>query len=545
MAKKIFHTSIEQKVQTTIDNPSSSALALAPKADQADQDYYIRNAIGEEYKVLTTKHRRNTVRASGSTDDSIVTETGIREAIAAAVPSDIIPNYFVTNLSEFIGAYNSIRASYTGGNVYITGDIIMTADLTLDLTGISIFGLGCNWRFYNDIYLTPTTVRKIIITAGSPTFSGVRFWGSSGQKTIDLSAGTTRHIFDITPSDTSKNMFILFDNCEFLDVVCGGEFSAVITCNVNLSANASLNLSFDNCRVGTHSASTGINYTGFQILHDYLSTNTTHINVNVINQRPSPLYELYNSSSLFVLKTKDSTTHFSFHSDETAFLDAQTSTYNLTRTNTIQAAATSAVDQDTDYILISKGDTLKNIRKTPVSQFQEHLKLDPSTLLGRAQDIGYPEIIKVGSGLSIDATKTLNCTVSGNSLSSYKAVLNSSALILSLSWTNMNSYFNQSLLLDSGVYLITAQAHFTRGSSKVTTAGFKITVAGTSVAVAENDFMLDVTLHASTVVTVSGRSQVLMYAYASIAGEVSLVGLTSRAPSMAGPTTQINIVKIA
>lgn len=541
MAKKIFHTSIEQKVQTTIDNPSSSALAFAPKADQ---DYYIKNAIGEEYKVLSTKHRRNSVRAAGSTDDSIVTETGIREAITAAVPSDFIPNFFVTDLSGFLDAYNTIRSSYAGGNIYVVGDIIMTADLTLDLTGITIIGSNCNWRFYNDVFLNPTTVRKIVITAGSPTFSGIRFWGSNGQSTIDLSAGTTRHIFDITPSDTSKNMFILFDNCEFLDVVCGGEFSAVITCNVNLSANASLNLSFDNCRVGTHSASTGINYTGFQILHDYLSTNTTHINVNVINQRPSPLYELYNSSSLFVFRTKDPSTTFSFNSDETAFLDGQTPINNLTRTNTILTAATASVNQHTDYILISKGDGLKNIRKASATEFQKQLKLDEYTLLGRGQGIGYPETIKVGTGLNIDANKTLNCTASGSSLSSYTALLNSSVLLNSLSWINVNTYFGNSILLEAGVYLINAQANFTRGYSKITKVGFKITVGGTSVTAAEDDFNLNSTLHASAIVTVPSRSQVIMYVYASISGEVSLVGSTMGAPSSAGPTTQINVVKI-
>ncbi|KAF0190438.1 MAG: hypothetical protein FD166_3803, partial [Bacteroidetes bacterium] len=53
--------------------------------NSVDGKLYAKNSAETVFRLLTTLDRRSDVRALGSTDDSVVTETGIRAAINAAV----------------------------------------------------------------------------------------------------------------------------------------------------------------------------------------------------------------------------------------------------------------------------------------------------------------------------------------------------------------------------------------------------------------------------------------------------------------------------
>lgn len=536
--------SIEQKGLNSIDTPGSGSFALGPKTDG---NYYIKNPAAEEYKLLSTKDRRNDVRVAGSTDDSVVTETGIRNAIDTAFPSDIIPIYNVTSFNEFTAAVTAIRAQYTGGIIRCTGDIIMTSDFTCDLTGIVIDGDGCNWRFYNDVFLNPSTVRKLIITGGSPTFNGIRFWGSSGQSSIEMDKGTTRLCFDISPVDTTRSMYVTFNRCAFLDIVAGQTTGPVIRVTSNMASNASININFLGCRIASHSAATGIAYLGLKIYHSYTGASTTNINVSVTDQIPSPEYEQNNTSTLYVLQGYTTSTLFAFNSDETAWLNNQTSTTGLTRTNNILNAPYSGADPANDYMLISKGSDRKNVYRTPISAFQQTLSVKEGNLLGRATGGGEgpPQSISVGTGLQMNGD-TLECTVSSNpTVPNDTAVLNQSVMITtSTAWQNITA-FDKVISLIPGTYLLTAQAHFTRGTSTQTFVGMRLTVGGAVVVAAENDFYRHVTLNCSIILIVAANTTISMQVYASAANVVSVVASTMSAPvAQAGKTTLINAIKI-
>jgi len=529
----------------TTANLSPGELAINVRDGKA----FTKKSDGVTESIIEFRGAIDQVRPAGQTGELCPSETAVREAIINAVPSDIIPIYYVTSFAQFISAYNSIRAQYAGGRIVCAGDIIMTSDLTLDMTGIIVEGDGCNWRFYNDVFLNPSSVRKLIITAGSPTFIGIRFWGSSGQSSIEMDKGTTRLCFDITPTDTSRSMYITFDRCAFLDIVAGQTTGPVIRVTANMASNASVNFTFIGCRIASHCAATGITYLGFKIYHSFTGSSTTNINVTVIDQVPSPELEVSNTSTLYVLQGYTTATLFSFSSDETAWLNNQTSLTGLTRSNNILNAPYSGSDPAVDYILISKDSDRKNIYRSPLSTFQQALTVKEGLLLGRSvgHGEGAPESISVGTGLQMNGD-TLECTVSPNpTVPNDKAVLNQSVMITtSTAWQNIAASFDKTISLVPGTYLISAQAHFTRGTSTQTFAGFRLTVGGAVVLAAENDFYRHVTLHGSIILTVTSNTTITMQVYASAANVVSVVATTMSAPvAQAGQTTLINAVKIA
>lgn len=534
---------------TPLSTPPLAQIELGELAiNTRDGKAFTKKSDGVTESIIEFRGAVDLVRPTGQTGELCPSETAVRQAIENAVPSDIIPIYYVTSFAQFISAYNSIRAQYAGGRIVCAGDIIMTSDLTVDLTGIIVEGDGCNWRFYNDVYLNPSSVRKIIITAGSPTFVGIRFWGSSGQSSIYMDQGTTRHCFDITPTDTSRSMYITFDRCAFLDIVAGQTTGPVIRVPANMASNAAVNFNFIGCRISSHSSVSGINYLGFKIYHSFTGSSTTNVLVSVTGQIPSPSGEIGNTSTLFVLQGYTTSTLFNFASDETVWLDNQTSTTGLTRSNTILSTTEETPDPSNDFIIVGSGTGRKNIYRAPLSGLQPTLTVKENSVLGRSPGAGNgePESIEIGSGLVIDHG-VLSCNINPVvQIIRDKAVLNQSLLISSsTAWVNTAAAFDKTISLIPGTYLITAQANFTRGTSSQTLVGFRLTVGGAVVVAAENDFYRNCTLHASVIVTVTVNSTITMQVYASQASVVSLVATTMSAPApQAGQTTHINAVKL-
>ncbi len=327
-----------------------------------DGKAFFKKVMPGSEELVELRGMRDTVRPVGQTGDLAVSETGIRQAISA-VNQDLIPNYFVTSLNEFVAAYNDIRASYPGGNIYITGDIIMTANLTLDMTGINVFGLGCIWRFYNGTALNPSTVYKLIITAGSPSFTGINFYGSNGSASLQLQNGTTRHCFTIAPSSPTTSKYLTFRDCQFSDIICGTP-DDVIQIDGPVVANASFNITFDGCRASTHGTTAA--YTGFNIIYR-AGSDSGRILIAVRDQIPSD--ESYNSLKYRLRSIYEKAVNFVFNSDETAWIDNTSQLNIIERTNTILQALPSPASwmPANSYLLMATG-AENNIVRVPASE---------------------------------------------------------------------------------------------------------------------------------------------------------------------------------
>lgn len=328
-----------------------------------DGKAFFKKVMPGSEEIIEIRGTRDTVRPTGQTGEEVVSETGIRAAISSVV-QDLIPNYFVTDLAGFIGAYNDIRGNYPGGNIYITGNIIMTGDLTLDLRGISITGLGANWRFYNGIELNPSQVFKMIITKGSPVFSGINFWGSNGASGLQLQNGTTRQVFVISPQVIDFTMSVMFRDCRFSDIICGTPGNPFVI-DSPIGPSATIHLRFDGCNVNTHGSDMAL--TGFGI--QYTSANSSGlISVDIRNQTPS--LQSHKSLKFKVNSDYSNVVVFAFNSDETAWIDSDSDLANITRTNTVlQANPAPVVFSPSDsYLLMATGNE-KNIVKVSAAAF--------------------------------------------------------------------------------------------------------------------------------------------------------------------------------
>lgn len=123
--------------------------------------------------------------------------------------------------------------------------------------------------------------------------------------------------------------------------------------------------------------------------------------------------------------------------------------------------------------------------------------------------------------------------------------MNSSRLIASsTAWTDISSNFDTVTLIP-GTYFISAQFHFTRGTSTQTFVGVRMNIGGTIRSAAEKDFYRSATLNCSFIVTVVTQQQMTIQVYASAANVVSVVASTMLAPvSQASPASVINVLKI-
>jgi hypothetical protein len=320
-----------------------------------DGKAFIKKVTPQGSEVVQLRNTREDVRPAGQTGEDNVSETGIRTALNE-LTDGIIPNYFVTNLTEFLAAYSAIRANYAGGNIYITGEIIMTQNLFLDLRGIEIIGRFCIWRHYNSTLLNPNPadVYKIIITRGSPTFRGVTFYGSSGQSSLALESGTNRHIIELNTTYTGESITVNFESCNFYDVLCGID-SPVISVAMNMANNAGVIFNFNRCRISTHNNGSIMNYAPLQISHTFVGASTTNIRVNVTDH--IGVENTNKSTSLAFSFVKQSAhTIFTFHHDETAYTES-TVTESNSAYMTRDPASFAGLDTD-GYILITKGGTI-------------------------------------------------------------------------------------------------------------------------------------------------------------------------------------------
>ncbi|MDY0102837.1 MAG: hypothetical protein RBS07_07835 [Lentimicrobium sp.] len=328
-----------------------------------DGKAFFKKVMPGSEEIIEVRGTRDTVRPTGQTGEEVVSETGIRAAISGVV-QDLIPNYFVTDLAGFIGAYNDIRGNYPGGNIYITGTIIMTADLTLDLRGISITGLGANWRFYNGTDMNPSQVFKMIITKGSPVFSGLNFWGSNGASGLQLQNGTTRQVFVISPQVIDFTMNIIFRDCRFSDIICGTPGNPFVI-DSPIGPSSTIHLRFDGCNVNSHGSDMAL--TGFGI--QYASADSTGlISVDVRNQSPS--LQSHRSLKFKINSNYGHVAVFAFNSDETAWIDSDSDLANITRTNTVlQANPAPGVFSPSDSYLLMATGAEKNIVKVSAAAF--------------------------------------------------------------------------------------------------------------------------------------------------------------------------------
>lgn len=321
-----------------------------------DGKAFIKKVTPQGSEVVQLRNTREDVRPAGQTGEDNVSETGIRTALNE-LTDGIIPNYFVTNLTEFLAAYSAIRANYAGGNIYITGEIIMTQNLFLDLRGIEIIGRFCIWRHYNSTLLNPNPadVYKIIITRGSPTFRGVTFYGSSGQSSLALESGTNRHIIELNTTYTGESITVNFESCNFYDVVCGVS-GTVISVTISMDPYAGINVNFKNCRVSTHNAGNYFTYAPFLISHTYPAPGTsTKIRVSVVDHIGADNDNKV-SSQMFGFDSNDEETRFYFHHDETAFTQDKVEQTNSFKDTPTPLDFTEV--EDNGIILITVGRTI-------------------------------------------------------------------------------------------------------------------------------------------------------------------------------------------
>lgn len=326
-----------------------------------DGKAFIKRTTSGGSSIVEFRNTRSNVRATGQTGEENVSESGIRAALNE-LSDGIIPNYFVTNLAEFIVAYNAIRANYQGGNIYITGDIVMSSDLLLDLRGISIIGSYCRWRHYNGVAENPpaSSVYKIIITRGSPTFRNITFYGSSGQSSIDMGAGTSRLFMAYNTVYTSEIVAVNFEGCNFYDVI-GGNVSPVIDVPCNMALNAGITFNFRNCIVSSHNNGQMMEYSPFLITHSFDNPSTTNIRVSVSGHEVGS-NTIKSTSRGFDFIAQNQGTSFAFHHDETAYTLAE----HITETNVItEALLTSNYElsglDDNGYMLITAGGTIYRV----------------------------------------------------------------------------------------------------------------------------------------------------------------------------------------
>lgn len=449
----------------------------------------IINGTGFVKASGTTLSYDNSTYLTGTKVDSFNTRTGAVsltkadvEAVLTGVitthshnpDSGTIPNYVVSDLAEFTAAYNTIRASYDGGDIYVIGDIIMTADLTLDLSGINIYGVGGKWVFHNGHLMAPNSSElfQLIITHGSPTFDGMIFWGSDGSSSYSYASGTTRNIINITPAVGTNNISknITFRNCRFADIVCGVA-GDVIVIDAVMNQFASIYINFDNCVVGTHGMSTG--YTGFNIAYNNAS-NSSVIDVNVSGQKAGA----NDSSALYytVHTTGVGKVNWYFNSDETAWIDSNSNpgAGSLSRYNTISQSKYSSTLPIGSYLLVSDSAT----------SYNNILRVPTSVLSGYTHPSGFTNQPGTAlSGASVISQITVNTEghVTGVTTRNLSYVdVNAQAELLVRSYSLLGNSSSQDELPPANIGIGTGLGFDANGNLEVTGGGGGLTSVGLS-----------------------------------------------------------------
>jgi hypothetical protein len=281
-----------------------------------------------------------------------------------------IPNYYVTNLTEFIDAYNKIdidrKLNGNGGNIYINGRIILTSNLILNMNGIDIYssGNGGSFMFCNsDSSLA--TVYKLIINEGNPTFYNTGFIGATTQSSTQMQYLINRNIIDVSCLSSK----ISFSECEFSNII-GGIEGPVITYSTNpLNEFYSNSLYFNNCIISSNNNIIPFEYSGFHIRYDGAGVNKFRLNLYISDQiytsgSTTGGFPTNNSGNKYVVTyLNNDFSNFSFFTDDTAWLDRTTTsvgtipaTSRSKLMNSMTYMETITTLNSSDYFLISSSD---------------------------------------------------------------------------------------------------------------------------------------------------------------------------------------------
>jgi len=183
MAGKRFLTQIDILINSTLSVPESGFIGFGAKSD----GMYLKFP-SDEYLILSTRERRDDVREEGQTDDSIVTETGIRGAIIRAT-TDLEPSIVIAG-QTIMGRYdrlsggwqtftlgaglefdvnNQLACTITGGGSGTVTSVGLVLPSMFNVTGSPVTGSGTltanlNWQYSNWVFAGPNG------SNGTPSF---------------------------------------------------------------------------------------------------------------------------------------------------------------------------------------------------------------------------------------------------------------------------------------------------------------------------------------------------------------------------------------
>ena len=226
---------------------------------------------------------------------------------------EFIPNYYVRNLLELNVAYNDIRTSYVGGNIYIAGDIYFTSDWVVNLHGINFFGAGGRIYFIN----SDTTANNwssnvgsgfthaIVLTKGSPSFNNISFIGSHFHSSNDCADGYSREIIKFIGETSTTSLGMTFENCSFNNIVgakSGSETMPVLSVRYNnTSSGGGCSVKLNKCIItstdGNSIYGNGRDLGGFNIIIYGDEHSARNFALSVYNQRIWVDNEIFSYSS--------------------------------------------------------------------------------------------------------------------------------------------------------------------------------------------------------------------------------------------------------
>jgi len=308
---------------------------------------------------------------------------------------DFVPNYFVTDLEGLIDAITEINLSSTakGGNIYITGTILMDDNYTWNLTNIRFYG---NEAYWVDRDLDSTTVAPVLadkgytvtISAGSPTFDNIMFKGTVlGLTSYAFSSYDTRELFIL--SNTSNAQDITFTNCTFGDVIGGsGSGNAVISFS-KIPANSASVVRFENCTISSHNynENTPFTYDGFtiEVIGAYDGYLYVYVNNQIFNNRAfdnnysSTTYKLITSGA-----TVDANAECYIKVDESAQVNIASASGTTVRTPVSEVPELKQ-PISSDLVLVADSTDNYIMKKTPLEAFgivKSEVRLDYEDIRG-------------------------------------------------------------------------------------------------------------------------------------------------------------------
>lgn len=295
---------------------------------------------GFQFKDGTYQSSAATAFTDAPSDGSIYAR---RNATWEALAEETVNNYFCTSWAEVKTAVAASNAA-NGGNIYMSGDIILTDTAHWDLTGVSFYGTA-NWRVLNtDTASIGSQAFEIVVTAGSPRFYNVQFVGSgNGSDAQTFSTFSSRDLFVL-----KGNQNIDFINCKFTDII-GGDGDVDIIEFENISLNHSATATFNGCTFTSHNNGTNhqMEYNGFKIS----ANNAGTFYVNVYNQTLGKDYPGLNNSGAKFNVDVTTPTLFQYYSDGSAY--GITDITSSTSSNIITGARNQAIPSLSDKMLIS------------------------------------------------------------------------------------------------------------------------------------------------------------------------------------------------